>query len=58
MGWNQVQGTIRHLLTFGGGILVGKGYLDEATMTALVGAAVTIAGAVWSWLSPEKKIVL
>ncbi len=55
MSWIQVQGTVRHLLTFGGGILVGKGYLDEATMTALVGAVVTVAGALWSWLSPEKK---
>lgn len=39
---------VRHLLTFGGGILVARGVLDTATMEAIIGAVVTIAGAVWS----------
>ena len=44
----SILGLIRHLLTFGGGFIVGKGYLDEASMTEVVGGAMTIIGAVWS----------
>jgi len=54
MNKEQVLGVVRHILTFGGGIVVGKGILDEATMTAVVGAIITLGGAVWSMLAPEK----
>lgn len=53
MSWEQVAGIIRHILTFGGGVVVSKGWLDEATMTAVVGAIVTIGGAVWSITSKK-----
>lgn len=43
-----ILGIVRHVLTFGGGLLVTKGYIDEGTMTTVVGAAVTLIGAVWS----------
>jgi len=49
MTGEKVAGMIRHVLTFVGGIVVGKGWIDEATMTAIVGGVVTIAGAAWSW---------
>jgi hypothetical protein len=42
------MGIIRHILTFGGGYLVAKGIIDEATMLNAVGAVVTILGVVWS----------
>jgi len=45
----MISGFVRHILTFGGGIAVAKGVVDEATMTALVGGIVTIVGAAWSW---------
>jgi hypothetical protein len=48
MNKEQVLGIIRHILTFGGGIAVAKGVLDEGTVTLIVGGAVTIAGTVWS----------
>ncbi len=53
--WSQVAGLVRHILTFGGGWLVAQGWVDEATMMELVGAAVTLFGLVWSWNAPEKK---
>jgi len=49
MTGEQIAGIVRHVLTFGGGIAVGKGWIDEVTMTAVVGGVVTIVGAVWSW---------
>ena len=51
MNWEMVSGLLRHLLTFGGGFAVAKGWFDEATMTALVGAFVTIGGAIWSMVA-------
>jgi hypothetical protein len=54
MNKEQVLGVVRHILTFGGGIVVSRGLLDEATMTAVVGAVITIGGALWSILAPEK----
>ncbi len=44
----SILGLIRHLLTFGGGILVAKGVVDEGTATELVGALVTVIGGAWS----------
>ncbi|MDQ2080242.1 hypothetical protein RA307_08620 [Xanthobacteraceae bacterium Astr-EGSB] len=54
MNKEQVLGVVRHILTFAGGIVVSKGLLDETTMTAVVGAVITIGGALWSILAPEK----
>lgn len=48
-------GLIRHLLTFGGGFLVAKGYLDEASVSELVGALTTVIGVVWSGIAKSDK---
>lgn len=48
MNMDMILGAVRHVLTFGGGILVAKGIVDETTMLSIVGAVVTIVGAVWS----------
>lgn len=50
----RVTGLVRHLLTFGGGWMVATGLIDEATSIELVGAGVTIFGALWSFFAPEK----
>ena len=50
----QVLGIIRHVLTFGGGYFVARGWVDEATMVSLTGAAITIIGTIWSIAAPEK----
>lgn len=44
----QVLGILRHVLTFVGGIVVAKGYIDNAAVTEIIGGAMTLAGAVWS----------
>lgn len=54
MNKDRVFGLVRHVLTFGGGYAVAQGWLDEETMTALVGALITVGGAVWSFMAPEK----
>lgn len=54
MTWEMMAGLLRHLLTFGGGFVVAKGWIDEASMTAVVGAVVTIGGAVWSMMAKRR----
>jgi len=44
----QAMGLVRHVLTFGGGFAVARGWLSAEELTALVGAGVAIAGVVWS----------
>jgi hypothetical protein len=48
MNADQVGGIVRAILAAIGGYFVGKGLVDSATMTTIVGAAATIAAAVWS----------
>jgi len=48
MSWEQISSILRHILTFGGGFIVAKGWVDTETMTGLVGAVITIGGAVWA----------
>jgi hypothetical protein len=48
MNKDSILGLIRHLLTFGGGALVTKGFADDAEMQQLVGALITVIGVIWS----------
>ena len=48
LNWEVLAGLLRHLLTFGGGFLVTKGIFDEATLQTVIGAIITLGGAVWS----------
>jgi len=53
---SKTQGFLRHLLTALGGIAVTYGWLDEQTVTQVVGAGVGLLGFIWSWIAPEKKL--
>ena len=44
----MLMGLVRHVLTFGGGYLVGEGVLTEVNAEAIIGAIMTIIGALWS----------
>lgn len=44
----QTQGIVRHFLTFIGGILVTKGYVDEETATQTSGLITSLIGIIWS----------
>jgi hypothetical protein len=51
----QIEGIIRHTLTAVGGVLITKGLIDEAILTEVLGAAITITGIVWSIIDKRKK---
>jgi hypothetical protein len=48
---DQIWGVVRTILAAFSGIAVSKGYIDEATLTSLIGAAGVIFVAVWSVIS-------
>ena len=39
---------VRHGLTFVGGYMVAKGFIDEVTMADMIAVGVTVVGFVWS----------
>ena len=47
----QILGIIRHILTFGGGLLVTKGLLNDAMAAEIIGGLVTLVGVIWSYVS-------
>jgi hypothetical protein len=49
----QILGLIRHILTFAGGLVVAKGFIDQTQETELIGAICAIIGTVWSILSKK-----
>lgn len=44
---DQVLSILRQILTFGGGFVVAKGWIDTETMAAAVGAVATLASTAW-----------
>lgn len=54
MSKEQTLGIVRHALTFGGGLLIARGYGDPQLVTELVGGIVSIVGAFWSIKSKRK----
>jgi hypothetical protein len=54
MNMDAILGVVRHVLTFGGGFLVAKGWLDADTLTQGVAALATLIGLVWSVIAKKK----
>ena len=52
---DQLMGIVRHVITFVGGILVTKALIDDSILTEIVGATVTLSGAIWSIVSKNKS---
>jgi hypothetical protein len=50
----QILGILRHVLTFGGGILVMKGLVDESLWAEITGGVITLVGGVWSVIEKNK----
>lgn len=58
MGWEQISSILRHILTFGGGFAVAKGWISEQTMIALVGAILTVGGAIWAMVNKTQSSIV
>jgi hypothetical protein len=49
----KLTGLVRHALTFVGGLAVAKGLVDESMMVEVIGALMTLIGAIWSVASKK-----
>jgi hypothetical protein len=49
----QIQGIVRHVLTFVGGILVIQGVIEESLLNELIGGVVALSGTLWSIFSKK-----
>lgn len=54
MDSSVIGGIIRTVLAAAGGILVTKGYVDDATLQALIGAIITLGTGIWSVIAKKK----
>lgn len=54
MNQEQIFGVVRHTLTAVGGILIAKGVLGEGQWEELTGAALALAGIIWSIVIKRK----
>jgi hypothetical protein len=54
MNQEQVLGIVRHALTFIGGLLIAKGFIDESTSTEIIGTVVGLVGTLWSIVVKKK----
>lgn len=48
MTWEQISSILRHILTFGGGFIIAKGWISAEALPGVVGAILTVGGAVWA----------
>lgn len=54
MNAQEVGGIVRTALAFVGGIAVGNGWIDNTTMTQIIGYATPVAVAIWSVYTKRK----
>jgi len=50
----QLLGIVRHGLTFVGGLLLMKGLVDEAMLSEISGAVITLTGTIWSVINKKQ----
>lgn len=58
MNWEQISSILRHILTFGGGFVVAKGWVSETVMLQIVGGVITIGGAVWAMFNKTPTSII
>lgn len=55
LNWETVSGLVRHVLTFGGGFMVGNGVISNDELTVAVSAIVSLGGVIWSIWSKRQQ---
>ena len=53
MTQSQIFGVVRHAMTALGGIRIAKGLVADGAWTELTGAAIALAGVIWSIVSKK-----
>jgi hypothetical protein len=58
MNWEQISSILRHVLTFGGGFIVAKGWISADALPGIVGAILTIGGAIWALFNKTSTAIV
>lgn len=51
MNWEQISSVLRHILTFGGGFIIAKGWISAEAMPGIIGAIITVGGVIWGMVT-------
>jgi hypothetical protein len=58
MNWEQISSILRHILTFGGGFVVARGWISETLMLELVGVILTVGGGIWAMFNKTSNAIV
>ncbi|MBR1198813.1 hypothetical protein JQ574_22715 [Bradyrhizobium sp. AUGA SZCCT0158] len=58
MNWEQISSILRHILTFGGGFIVAKGWISADALPGIVGAMITIGGVIWGMFNKTESSIV
>jgi hypothetical protein len=58
MNWEQISSILRHILTFGGGFVVARGWISETLMLELVGVFLTVGGGIWAMFNKTSNAIV
>jgi len=51
MNWEQISSILRHILTFGGGFIVAKGWISAEALPGIIGGIITVGGVIWGFFN-------
>jgi hypothetical protein len=57
MNWEQISSVLRHILTFGGGFIIAKGWISAESMPGIIGAIITVGGVIWGMFTKTDAAV-
>lgn len=55
MNADMIKSLVRHLLTFGGGFMVSKGWLDAGSLETVIASVAALAGVAWGVFEKKPK---
>ncbi|MBR1230194.1 hypothetical protein JQ600_35455 [Bradyrhizobium sp. AUGA SZCCT0176] len=58
MSWEQISSILRHILTFGGGFIVAKGWISAEALPGIVGGIITIGGVIWGMFNKTQSSIV
>lgn len=58
MNWEQISSILRHILTFGGGFIVAKGWISAEALPGIVGGIITVAGVIWGFFNKTDNAIV
>lgn len=58
MSWEQISSILRHVLTFGGGFIVAKGWINADALPGIVGAIITVGGTIWALFNKTETSIV